>query len=576
KGGTTYQLYALSISQSGVFSQPIKLGEVAIALNTTVTAKPTASAVYGTALANITLSGGTVTAEGNTNVAGKWAWTQANSDTIFPEVGGTTTYEVTFTPTDRVYKPVTAQVTPVVTAKTVTVTPTSGQSIEYGATSGLTFITSDSGAEASITGALALANANVGTQNITIGTLASSSANYTLVLSETAVTATVTAKPVELSWTKGTGFIYNAVEQSVTATITNKVNSDDVAVGTYTGNTGTNVGTYHAQALTLSGAAKGNYTLEGVVSNVQTLTITAATPTVAVTAEKKVSRLSSLGNHEDTITLKATVTGVAGGTVPTGTITFKSGATTIASDVEVINGVATYEWVTPDAANHTITAEFVATADTNYANATGTSAFDIDKADQAALNIGGVPNKVIYGDGNFTLSTTGGSGTGDVTYAVTAGSDVVSVVESTGVVTVLKAGTATITAAKAGDGNYNAKTGTVEITVQGAKPTVTWGGNATQTVTYTGSEAVITAPTATGVTGGTTPNGTISYTYEKKSSFSLFTTPESGLPVNAGTYTVTAHIAAEGNYTAADSATMELTINKSTPSLAISTMNGKT
>ncbi|MEG0944854.1 MAG: YDG domain-containing protein, partial [Angelakisella sp.] len=191
----------------------------------------------------------------------------------------------------------------------------------------------------------------------------------------------------------------------------------------------------------------------------------------------------------------------------------------------------------------------------------------INKAEQAALNIGGVPNKVTYGDSNFPLSTTGGSGNGAVTYAVTAGTDVVSVT-SAGEVTVLKAGAATITATKVGDTNYNVKTATAQITVAPATPTLTWG-SATQSVTYTGSAAVITAPTATGVTGGTTPNGTISYTYEKKSSFSLFTTPESGLPVNAGTYTVTAHIVAAGNYTAADSTTMELTINKSTPTLTI-------
>ncbi|MEG1579367.1 MAG: hypothetical protein RR336_11445, partial [Oscillospiraceae bacterium] len=50
KGGTTYQLYVLSISQSGVCSQPSLIGEVtAMALKTTVVTPPTAVTVsYGT------------------------------------------------------------------------------------------------------------------------------------------------------------------------------------------------------------------------------------------------------------------------------------------------------------------------------------------------------------------------------------------------------------------------------------------------------------------------------------------------------------------------------------------------
>jgi hypothetical protein len=48
----------------------------------------------------------------------------------------------------------------------------------------------------------------------------------------------------------------------------------------------------------------------------------------------------------------------------------------------------------------------------------------------------GAPTSVTYGDDDFTYTTTGGSGDGAVTYAVTSGADVVSVVPGTGDVTI--------------------------------------------------------------------------------------------------------------------------------------------
>ncbi|MEG0825395.1 MAG: YDG domain-containing protein, partial [Oscillospiraceae bacterium] len=224
---------------------------------------------------------------------------------------------------------------------------------------------------------------------------------------------------------------------------------------------------------------------------------------------------------------------------------------------------------------HKLTATFAGNHELLGASTTNEVTVTINQAEQAALSIDGVPNKVTYGDANFTLSTTGGSGTGAaVTYAVTTGTDVVSVT-SAGEVTVLKAGTATITATKAGDTNYNAKTATVEIAVQSAKPTLTWG-TTEQSTDYTGSPvlaSVLTAPTVTLVKGETF-KGTIQYAYEKAGSSTGYT---DGLPTAAGEYTIKAKIAAAGNYTAADSTnTMTLTINKSTPALAINTMTGKT
>lgn len=101
------------------------------------------------------------------------------------------------------------------------------------------------------------------------------------------------------------------------------------------------------------------------------------------------------------------------------------------------------------------------------------------------------------------------------------------------------------------------KTVSVEYTISPATPTITWASNS-KTVNYTGdviSIEKIGAPTVT-LVNGESYEGTIQYSYRAKDSSGEFT---SGLPTEVGTYEVKASVAADGNYTAAES-TMTLTI----------------
>ena len=101
---------------------------------------------------------------------------------------------------------------------------------------------------------------------------------------------------------------------------------------------------------------------------------------------------------------------------------------------------------------------------------------------------------------------------------------------------------------------YGEKTATLTFTIEKATPTIAWDST-TASVNYTGSAAAITAPTVT-LVNGETYNGTISYSYNGTSS-------GNGLPINAGTYKITASIAAQNNYTETTSTnTLTLTINK--------------
>ncbi|MDE6590270.1 MAG: hypothetical protein K2K53_08040, partial [Oscillospiraceae bacterium] len=72
---------------------------------------------------------------------------------------------------------------------------------------------------------------------------------------------------------------------------------------------------------------------------------------------------------------------------------------------------------------------------------------------QNPLAITNQPGKVQYGD-SFTLSTTGGSGTGEVTWSVTVGGDIAHI-DGNGLVTLYKAGgPVTVKATKAADSGY--------------------------------------------------------------------------------------------------------------------------
>lgn len=88
-------------------------------------------------------------------------------------------------------------------------------------------------------------------------------------------------------------------------------------------------------------------------------------------------------------------------------------------------------------------------ANGNYKITTATANFQITIKTQDALSISGKPNTFTYGD-QFTLSTTGGSGNGAVTWKITAGDSVAAVGPNSGQVTINGFGLVTIQATKSG------------------------------------------------------------------------------------------------------------------------------
>lgn len=130
-------------------------------------------------------------------------------------------------------------------------------------------------------------------------------------------------------------------------------------------------------------------------------------------------------------------------------------------------------------------------------------AVEVAPANQATLTAIATPASIVF-NATSALSTTGGSGTGAVSFAVTAGNTFCSIAGST--LTGTGVGTCTVTATKAADADYNATTATANVTVGKAATATTLVPPAAivlgQTTTVTASVAVV-AP------GGGTPTGTI-------------------------------------------------------------------
>ena len=104
----------------------------------------------------------------------------------------------------------------------------------------------------------------------------------------------------------------------------------------------------------------------------------------------------------------------------------------------------------------TFQAKFTPTDTENY-NAVENIELEVmvNKADQAALTITGA-DSVFYGQ-TLTLTTTGGSGTGTVTYRIDAAHSTgeATIDPETGVLTPVKVGSVSVIATKAGDNDYN-------------------------------------------------------------------------------------------------------------------------
>ena len=256
-------------------------------------------------------------------------------------------------------------------------------------------------------------------------------------------------------------------------------------------------------------------------------------PTLLLTAAPADS-LALPGNVTLTATLSGAVSGNSGKT-----ITFALNSETYTKTTDS-SGVATYTITNPSQGTYTFGASFAGDGQNNSVSAAEITGYTVNLGTQAALTLNGLGSAYTYGCEPFNLSTSGGSGSGAVSYT-SSDSSVASVTGNT--VTILKAGTFTVTATKAGDSSYAGKSVTSgKVTVSEATPNVSLSATGGSTT----SDPITLTATVSKVGTGATPTGTVSFTESAGTLNATVDLDSSG----AATYTVSNPAAGSHTYTA--------------------------
>lgn len=406
---TTYYYYAVAEDETGNTSA-VKSGSFKTTMtqpmNVTV---PTVAAVsYGTKVSNITLNGGSAKqADGTTELAGVWSWSDAEKDT-YPAVGNSKAYEVIFTPSDPGYASVSKTIVPTINAVVPAIILTDSKNNTY------------NGSAVSIGAATVTGAAFTGAE------MPAGIVTYTYYTDESC---------------------------------TNKTGTEAAKGGAAgEGQAPVNAGTYYVKAAI---AANGSYT--AATSEKATLVIGKAAPTLTIQG--------SIGrDYDGAATIIIPKNGVNGysaslTTMPAFTF-YTDAACTIRTDTDTARGGASGEGQAPvNAGTYYVKASYAETANYSAVTSAGKLTYTIRQMEQT---ITGTTNYTkTYGDSIFTLDASRTAGDGSLSYTITSGNGVISV-NTAGQVTILKAGSASVRVTAAATKNAKTKNFDVAVVVNKA------------------------------------------------------------------------------------------------------------
>lgn len=314
------------------------------------------------------------------------------------------------------------------------------------------------GMDYTVTGAFQSENAGKQDAEVTVKLLGEFASHYELTGGTYKTRATITAKPISIATARTQDRSYERNNTSVTILEVTFKDSTNTLVATLTSSDYTatgkmvnaNVGTDKkvTVTVTLQGKAADNYKL---VSNMTTAKVAITQAKGGVLQEENLKQKFSDRKQK---TFTPDYTGLPAG--ETWTYSISEAQTSGSAKVEpaMINtaGKITYR-LTAGAENDTI-CWTVTISNPNYEKFTKDLVLTLTaKEPQETLRITG-DNTVAYGQ-KLLLSTVGGSGTGEITYRVDAGSTGDATIDENGVLTPVKVGSVVITATKAGDVDYS-------------------------------------------------------------------------------------------------------------------------
>ena len=241
----------------------------------------------------------------------------------------------------------------------------------------------------------------------------------------------------------------------------------------------------------------------------------------------------------------------------TGTVSFKSGATTLCSVILPVVSCSTSS--TLGAGSYPVTADY--SGDANYVASSATTSFTLTKSSAYTMTASASPSTTAYGNG-VTLSVSGipAPATGTVSFksgATTLCSATIPVV-SCATSSTLGAGSYPVTATYSGDANYNGSSVGTSFTI--TKLPTSLNASAAPSSTSYGDTVSLSA---SGLPGGAT--GTVTFTSGTTTLCSA-TIPTLSCTIppttNAGSYNVMATYSGDANYNGS-SASTSFTLTKS-------------
>ena len=348
---------------------------------------------------------------------------------------------------------------------------------------------------------------------------------------------------------------------TVTSGATGTVTFDDGTTSLGTGTLSNGIATLTTSALatgshSITAQYGGDSNYNGAVSTAVSQVVNQASSTVALASSLNPSAFGA------SVTLTATVTSGA-----TGTVTFHDGTTSLGTGT-ISSGVATLTTSSLAAGTHSITAQYG--GDSNYNGAVSTAVSQVVNLASSTVTLASSLNPSTFG-ASVTLTATVTSGaTGTVTFedngTAISGAVPISGTTASFATSTLVAGSHAITAVYSGDSNYNGAnslllTQTVNMATTGPSTTL----SVSPTTVMYGDPAVLTAVVGppSGATGtvsfheGTTLLGTSSLDGSTTAVFSVST-------LNVGTHTITATYNGDVNFPASTSNPATLTVTQRT------------